>query len=374
MLKALKDFFFQRDWAIIFSVLIGLELILQLGFYKPFLKKNSYAANINLVTSKAIETKESLNPNVLVLGTSIAFEGISLPILNETLARKGIRVQTLAVRASELVVQHAILQKYLAEFPNVKQIVHIMEPGMPWVDRDTLTDPTLVMLSEVSPWQSNQFIYDFEYKSKVTDLLSVSLKTISYRKDFADFLLNTSDRIKYLSKRSKEEKTSWVHDNDTIESIEGYHLKDLQDCLDRLGPNGQTSIPSDSNPDHKRMVYETCLVSIGVPKESQSTTESDRYFRRLKKNYKLVLDKGIRITNIMAPYSSLLFIYNDSNKMKVWEEGLKYALDGRQKLDLIDLQKSLGSIDNGTYCYDLIHLNAKGKEIFTQKLIEALNY
>lgn len=370
-LKTLLTFFLDKQIALIVFFILGIEIVFQLGIYTPYLKKNSYAANVNLVTNQAIESKKDLEPDVLILGTSIAFEGISLRLLNQALSSDGIKVQTIAVRASELIVQHAILKKYIDSFPKVKVLVHIIEPGMAWVDKDELTEPTLSMLSEVDSIATFRYISDFEYKPIGSDYLFLAFKTIAYRKDIADFIVNPQDRLKAISRRkSQVDSYPYVYENPQLESIEGYSLQSLEDCVTRL-PN-QTLIPPNSNPDHKRMLYETCLVSLGIPKEPHKTERTERYFRRLKKNYSILQDRNIKIINVFAPYSNLLRSYSPNERMLVWKEGLQEALGERQTLVSIDMQDSLGVQDNGEFCFDMIHLNKKGMELFTQKLAEEL--
>ncbi len=370
-LKAIKDFFLNRQMGIVLFVLIFIELLFRWGLYTPYLKRNSYAANINLVTNQVTLAKKDLEPDVLILGTSIAFEGISLRLLNEELKSKNTKVQSIAVRASELVVQHAVLKKYLESFPKVKVLVHIIEPGMAWVDKDELTEPTLSMLSEVDPIQSFRYIKDFEYKPIGSDYLFLALKTVAYRKDISDFIVNPQDRLKALARKKPEEDAyPFVYENPQLESIEGYGLQGLEDCVSRLP--GENRIPENSNPDHKRMVYETCVVSFSIPRDPSKTDRTERYFRRLKKNYTLLQDRNIKIINVFAPYSNLLRAYSPKERMQVWREGLQEALGDKQVLDAIDMQDSLGSGDNGQYCYDMIHLNKKGMELFTKRLAEEL--
>lgn len=370
-LKAIKDFFLNRQMGIVLFVLIFIELLFRWGLYTPYLKRNSYAANINLVTNQVTLAKKDLEPDVLILGTSIAFEGISLRLLNEELKSKNTKVQSIAVRASELVVQHAVLKKYLESFPKVKVLVHIIEPGMAWVDKDELTEPTLSMLSEVDPIESFRYIKDFEYKPIGSDYLFLALKTVAYRKDISDFIVNPQDRLKALARKKPEEDAyPFVYENPQLESIEGYGLQGLEDCVSRLP--GESRIPENSNPDHKRMVYETCVVSFSIPRDPSKTDRTERYFRRLKKNYTLLQNRNIKIINVFAPYSNLLRAYSPKERMQVWREGLQEALGDKQVLDAIDMQDSLGSGDNGQYCYDMIHLNKKGMELFTKRLAEEL--
>lgn len=365
---------FFKDKKIITVILFFLvfESLLQLGVYKPYLKKNSYASNINRVTKHVISQKENLNPNILIVGTSIAFEGISIRILNEKLAPLGWKTQSIAIRGSELIVQHRILEEYLDQFPDVKIILHVMEPGMPWVDRKTAVEPTLSMLSELGNFKTIPTLHEFEYDLNFSNYLYLVFKSIAYRKDMSDLVINFNERIKTIVRTNKNPNLNpWDYENDHPESIEEYNLTSVNDCVDRLALHLPIEIPSGSNPDHRRMLYETCNVANDVPKDTNATENTERYFRRMKKMYNFIGRKKIHIYNIFAPYSDVIRNTNDENRMKVWYEGLTKSLKDFQTLDAIDLQDSLGE-KNGEYCFDLIHLNEKGMVKFSNVLAKEL--
>ncbi|TGL62551.1 hypothetical protein [Leptospira jelokensis] len=365
---------FLQDKKIITVVLFlfVFETILQLGAYKSYLKKNSYASNINRVTEHVTSHKNELNPNILIVGTSVAFEGISVRILNEKLAPLGWKTQSIAIRGSELIVQHRILEEYLDEFPDVKIILHVMEPGMPWVDRKNAVEPTLAMLSELGNFKAIPSLHEFEYELDVSNYLFLLFKSIAYRKDMSDLIINFNERIKSISRTSKNPNLNpWDYENDHPESIDEYNLTSVDDCLNRLALHLPIDIPKGSNQDHRRMLYETCNVAAVVPKDTGKTESTERYFRRLTKMYEFIGKRKIHIYNIFAPYSDVIRKTNDENRMKVWYDGLTNALKANQSLDAIDLQDSLGE-KNGEYCFDLIHLNEKGMIQFSNVLAKEL--
>lgn len=41
-------------------ILVGLEIGMQFGCYRPFLKKNSYAANVSRITNHVLEKQKNL--------------------------------------------------------------------------------------------------------------------------------------------------------------------------------------------------------------------------------------------------------------------------------------------------------------------------
>ncbi|PKA28209.1 hypothetical protein CH381_02495 [Leptospira sp. mixed culture ATI2-C-A1] len=369
-----ETFHFLKDKKIItvFIFLLLFELILQLGFYKPFLKKNSYASNINRVTEHVVSKREVLNPDILIVGTSVAFEGISIRILNENLKKLGWKTQSIAVRGSELVVQHRILEEYLDQFPNVKIILHVMEPGMPWVDRNYVVDPTLAMLSELGNYKAIPTVLDFEYQLNFSNYLYLISKSVAYRKDMSDFVINFNERLKAISRKNKNpNENPWDYENDHPESIDEYNLTSVEDCMNRLALHLPIEIPKGSNPDHRRMLFETCGIASIVPKDSDATEDTKRYFRRLTKMYDFIGNRKIHIINVFAPYSDVIRKVNNEGRMKVWKDGLSEALQGHQTLDEMDLQDSLGD-KNGQFCFDLIHLNQQGMIEFSNILSKEL--
>lgn len=372
LLKETISFFTDKKILLSLFILIALECILQVGFYKPFLKKNSYASNINRVTEHVVSKRDVLDPDILIVGTSVAFEGISIRILNEELQKSGWKTQSIAVRGSELVVQHRILEEYLDKFPNVKIILHVMEPGMPWVDRKYIVDPTMAMLSELGNFKAIPTVLNFEYDLTFSNYLFLTFKSVAYRKDLSDFVINFNERLKAISRRNKNPNlNAWDYENDHPESIDEYQLKSVDDCLNRLALHLPLEIPKASNPDHRRMLFETCGIASVVPQESNATEDTKRYFRRLKKMYDYIANRNIHIINVFAPYSDVIRKVNNEGRMKVWHDGLSESLAPHQTLDEIDLQDSLGET-NGKYCFDLIHLNEAGMKEFTKILAKEL--
>jgi hypothetical protein len=370
--KETIQFLKDKKIVTVFVFLLIFELVLQLGFYKPYLKKNSYASNINRVTEHVISKKDILEPDILIVGTSVAFEGISIRILNENLKKLGLKSQSIAVRGSELVVQHRILEEYLDQFPNVKIILHVMEPGMPWVDRSYVVDPTLAMLSELGNFKAIPTVLDFEYNLEFSNYLYLIFKSVAYRKDMSDLVINLNERLKAISRKNKNpNQNPWDYENDHPESIDEYNLTNVEDCMNRLALHLPIEIPKGSNPDHRRMLFETCGIASIVPKDSDATDDTKRYFRRLTKMYDFIGNRRIHIINVFAPYSDVIRKVNNEGRMKVWRDGLTEALKNHQTLDELDLQDSLGD-KNGKYCFDLIHLNQQGMVEFSNILSKEL--
>ncbi|MCC5815323.1 MAG: SGNH/GDSL hydrolase family protein [Leptospira sp.] len=353
-------------------ILFSMELCLQLGAYKPFLKKNSYAANVNRITAHALNVQDKLDPDILILGTSVAFEGLSVRILNEEIKDTGYTVQTLAIPGSELVVQDQVVAKYLKKFPNTKAILHVMEAGMPWVDRNELILPTLAMLSELDNWNAISIIKDFEYKYNWQDIMYLIFKSIAYRRDMKDFLTDPQERIKFLGREWREPNTElWDYDNPHTETVSAYGVRTVEECIERTNPANGEPIPEGSNDRHKKMLFDTCILSRSTTDEMGSTERTQRYFRRLGKIYEQIPQEKIAVIHVFAPYSEIIYHFGKDRRMPLWKKELDQVTQnklGYEKADIIDLESLLDGPNNGDFCFDLIHLNKAGMEIFSSAL------
>lgn len=369
-------FFADKRFLSALLVLFTFEFCLQIGGYKPFLKKNSYAANVNRITAHAVKSRSELDPDILILGTSVAFEGLSVRILNEILAETGYKVQTLAIPGSELIVQDQVLDNYLEEFPKAKVILHVMEAGMPWVDRDVLVLPTLAMLSELGNFKAIPVAKDFEYRIEWQDVGYLSFKSIAYRRDMNDFLYEPQERIKFLGREWRTPNTNpWDYDNPHPETVAAYKVRTIDECIEKTGPHNQDPIPEGSSERHKKMLYDTCALSKSTPTDTGSTPETERYFRRLSQIYKKIPQDRIRIVHVFAPYSEIIYHFGKSNRMPHWTQELNRVTQttlGYPQADIINLESLLDGDDNGKYCFDLIHLNRPGMEIFSKALGDIL--
>ena len=93
--------------------LLGLELFLQTPLYRKILEPNSYAENVNRITE--IMKTSPVEPNVLILGTSVAYQGVNMPLLNKLMEKDGIVVQNGASQGAMLETQHSIYRDIRGE-------------------------------------------------------------------------------------------------------------------------------------------------------------------------------------------------------------------------------------------------------------------
>ncbi|TGK10612.1 SGNH/GDSL hydrolase family protein [Leptospira selangorensis] len=360
----------QRSFWIPILVLALFDLCLQTGVYRPYLKKGSFAANVIRNTDYVLEKKAEFEPTILLLGTSVAYQGLSLKTLNETLEPYGEKIQSIAMEGTELVVQDALVRNLLPKFPKVHTVLHILEISTPWVDQADLQIHTLAMLGELDRRLAFPLIYEFNYNVRYDDLGFLTFKSIAYRRDIRDFILDPSKRLKDISRRKKEAKlTPWPHENTNLPSISMFpEVTDIKSCMKITNPGNGIAAPQGSDQFHKKAIWDTCALGERTPVKVEKTKEVYNYFHRLKILHNDIRQVGlenghkIKIIGVIAPYSEIIKNWRSPDRNRIWEEEIR-------KIDpttpLLDYQASLDGQNNGDYYYDLIHLNKAGMEKFS---------
>ncbi|TGK41312.1 SGNH/GDSL hydrolase family protein [Leptospira andrefontaineae] len=360
----------QRSFWIPILVLALFDLCLQTGVYRPYLKKGSFAANVIRNTDYVLEKKAEFEPTILLLGTSVAHQGLSLKTLNETLEPYGEKIQSIAMEGTELVVQDSLVRNLLPKFPKVHTVLHILEISTPWVDQEDLQIHTLAMLGELDRRVAFPLIYEFNYNVRYDDLGFLAFKSIAYRRDIRDFILDPSKRLKDISRRKKEAKlTPWPHENTNLPSISMFpEVKDIKSCLKITNPGNGIAAPEGSDQFHKKAIWDTCGLGERTPVKVERTKQVNNYFHRLKILHNDIRQVGskngqnIKIIGVIAPYSEIIRNWRSPDRNRIWVEEI-------QKIDpttvLLDYQASLDGENNGDYYYDLIHLNKAGMEKFS---------
>ena len=361
------SFITQKKVFLPILLFLFMELSLQFGCYKFFLKKSSYAANVNLITDYAIKKKEPLNPDYLILGTSVAYQGISIPLINEKLKIINKTAQSIAIPGSELLVQNLAFLKVEKSLKNVKTVIHIVEESRPWATHKKLILPTLAMISELDRKKALSKIYTYDYNTNYDDFSYIFFRSIAYRRDIRDFFLNPTERIKYLSKklRSKDERL-FYYQNAYSQKISSYNFKDVHTCIEETKLD---YIPKDSDFYHKKALLETCSLAK-ITKPVNIENESTKlYFSRLNLLYNSIQSKGKNLVIIFAPSSSIISYLKSEKRNQIWKKNLDLIFQNTKKPLLIhDLQHIFKDKINGDYYYDLIHLNKFGMEIFTKEI------
>ena len=169
-------------------VLVGFELFLQSGLYKYALRPESYAENVNRNVDFVADSK--LDPNVLVLGTSVAYQGLNMPLLAEELEGSGLRVMSAASQGALLITQHSIYRYLKNDLPSVKLVVHVSETTFPWTARHLLDESNRSMLAQFPRRQVWPLLKNYDFHLKHEDYSFLTLASIAYRKDLRDFADN----------------------------------------------------------------------------------------------------------------------------------------------------------------------------------------
>ncbi len=361
----------QKKFWIPVLIFASFDLCLQTGMYRPYLKKGSFAANVVRNTEYVLEKKDVFEPTVLILGTSVAYQGLSLKTLNEVLAPYGEKVQSIAMEGTELVVQDSLVRNLLPKFKKVHTIIHILEISTPWVDQEFLQIHTLAMLGELDRKIAFPLIFDFNYNVQYDDLGFLTFKSIAYRRDMRDFILDPSKRLKDIGRRRKEEKvTPWPHENTNFPKISMYpEAKDVKSCLEATDPSNGREIPAGSDVFHKKAIWDTCDLAKKTPTEISKNSSVINYFHRLKLLHndirRIGTDNGqkIRIVGVIAPYSEIIKTWRTQERNRIWQEEIRNI---NPETVLLDYQTSLDGLHNGDYYYDLIHLNKEGMDKFSE--------
>jgi hypothetical protein len=366
-MKLIIEFFLDKSILSALLIILSLESMMQLGCYRPFLKKNSYASTVNHISDTSISSLKTLKPNTLIIGTSIAYEGVSLEILNEEMKSKKVVVQSIAIPGSELIVQDLALQKIFSQENSIQTIIHINDLQMPWIDREKLLDATLAMVTEFDRSKVLQRIKLDKYTTTWKDYSFLFSRFVAYKKDIGDFILKPDKRLKDIQKElRKKELFFYSYDNKYEESLSLYKINSLQDCINKTKPG--STIPEGSNAYHMDAIYRTCTLALGKELTSEKNKFTELYKLRLNNLYETIHSKNLRIIHIYPPVPLMMENQKYSQRIDFWEKEYADILSEIR----INLSDTIPEQNNSDYYYDMVHLNRKGKELFTKKLAQKL--
>lgn len=359
---------FLKDKSVVSAIIIILliEASMQFGCYNKLLKKSSYASNVNRITDHVLSKKNELDPDILIMGTSLAYEGISLKQLNEKLKPLHLKAQSIAIPGAELLVQQLAVEKVLTEFKNVKYIIHVNEAEMPWTVGTILSTPTLAMASEFNRIREVEKIKEDEYTISMQEYFYIVLKLWAYRHDLADFILNPEKRIKDISRaRTIYEENLYAYENKNQESLELYAFHDLDSAIELTKNNAP--IANGSNQYHKDAIYKTCKLAKETNVTLDETPSTLLFKKRLTNFYSVLRKKNIKIINVFPPLSIYLGHFQHKKRIEFWKEKYKIILG----TGILDLTDCIPKENNASYYYDIVHANQKGMKIFTDTLGES---
>ena len=364
-MKDILQFFKDKSLLTALLIISLVEIGMQFGCYKTFQKKSSYAWSVNHITDTAIRSLSELKPNTLIMGTSIAYEGLSPEILNEKLSKEGLVFQSISIPGSELIVQELALRKILEEPNEIKYIIHVNELQLPWVDRLSLLDATLSMIAEFNRIEGINRLHDDKYEIKINDYLFLLLKWVAYRRDIADFLLSPDKRIKDIGKElNKDNRNLYAYKNEYLPAMSLYDFNSIEECILKSAPN--SFIPQLSDKYHRDALFRTCKLAKDTKLPIEKNNLTDIYKIRIRNLYSYINSKNIKIINIYPPVPELLDRADYQERIKFWNTEFGEILSDT-KYDLSDI---IPIENNSDYYYDMIHLNKVGMELFTKELID----
>jgi hypothetical protein len=363
--KELLKFFTHPIFYIPISLIFFLEIFLRTGIYDSFLKPLSYAANINRI--KSIVKNSSIDPNVLVVGTSVPYQGLLLNDLNDYSKKDQVNVvfQSIATQGAFLVTQNMLLNYTLRERDNIKYMIHFADLDFPWQQRYDLELANRSMLAQFDISETISILKEYEYIIKPEDYRFFYIKILTYQKDLRDFFLNPLGRFKSLSKSRKQlsQDYSFINNNDYAL---GYYGSTLEECIN----NAIKGIPyfkdnqQITDEPHRTAVLDTCKMANYDPYyDPGRLTWENLFYIRLNHLYQTAFKNGLKIITILPPYSIFMQKTRDEKKAQFWVETI-HKID--PNIIILDHRFVLDDDKNLFYFYDTIHLNRVGAEKYTQ--------
>lgn len=364
-IKELNKFFFSPIFIIPISIIFILEIFLRTGIYNSILKPLSYTANI--IRIQNIIKKSEIDPNILIVGTSVPYQGILVPFLNEESKRlnKPYVFQSIATQAAYLVTQTTLLEYTLEYKKNIKYIIHFADMDFPWQERYDLEIANRSMLAQFDLNHTLSLLNQFEYRLKGEDYRFFYIKILTYQNDLRDFLLNPYNRIKSLFRFKKNFDVNYAFTNNNYYSLASYG-NTVEECIQNssIGINYYKNNQQITDEPHRTAVLSTCKMAGYDPSlEAGRYTWENLFIKRLNNLYQNILSKNIKLITILPPYSIFMEKARKEEKAKFWKETIK-NID--PEIHIIDHRFVLDDSENLYYFYDTIHLNRMGAEKYTQ--------
>ncbi|MCB1139087.1 MAG: hypothetical protein KDK23_10045 [Leptospiraceae bacterium] len=369
LMKFLKDPVFYVP--VLF--LLGLEVFLQTPLYRKILEPNSYAENVNRITE--IMKTSPVEPNVLILGTSVAYQGVDMPLLNQLLKEDGIVVQNGASQGAMLETQHSIYRDIKHDLPNLKAVIHVAEIYFPWQARYEIEPANKIMLGQFPRHQVIPLLQQYDFHMEVSDYAFFLLRTLTYKQDLRDLTLSPLDRIKDLGRKWRTASKDYPHINDYQYSLAAYG-QTREECLKNAikFAKANTLPMADGKPisdrHHRQAAIDTCSLAANLPVNEPGAPEWTRlFFRRLNIMHGELRNDGLQVITLFAPYSDMMPV-SDPDPILLWRRELQKIHGGQAHI--VDMRDALDGNENPTYFYDILHLNQRGSEEFTRKLAQEL--
>ncbi len=376
MNNELKKFLRDPRFLVPLFVLVGFEGFLQTPVYKFLLRPESYAENVN--RNVGFVERSTLQPNVLVLGTSVAYQGLNMPLLGQELAPRDLRVLSGASQGALLITQHSIYRYLREKLPSVRLVVHVSETTFPWTARHLLDASNRSMLAQFPRRQVVPLLFDYDFHLTQNDRTYLLIRSVTYQNDLRDFVLNPLERIKQLGRKYRQPvyASEWGHENRHRFRLSAYGARDLQECLDfaKKGiPEKDAAGNQVTDKDHRQALIVTCEIGLRDPINRPGAAQwNELFFKQLKLFHDEVRADGRQVLTVFPPYSSLIPDLNRDDRLNIWRKGLQ-TIYGNRPFYTADLRRSLDGPDNGDLFYDTIHLNREGALRFTRAFAEMLS-
>ncbi|MEQ8353611.1 MAG: hypothetical protein RH862_19200 [Leptospiraceae bacterium] len=354
--------------------LLGLELLLQSPLYRKLLEPNSYAENVNRIT-ETMKTSP-VEPNVLILGTSVAYQGVNMPLLNKLLEDDGIVVQNGASQGAMLETQHAIYRDIRDDLPELKAVIHVAEIYFPWQARYKLEPANKIMLAQFPRRQVLPMLGNYRFDLTVSDYAFFLFRTLTYKQDLRDLTLSPLDRVKDLGRKWRSASRDYPHINEYEYSLAAYG-ETRKECLEsalkyaKTGTLPQKDGKSLSDRHHRQAAIDTCSLASRIPVDDPGAPEwTNLFFHRLSLMHGEIRKDDVQVVTLFAPYSDMMPVRENPDPMDLWVSNLQKIHGGQAQV--VDMRDALDGPENATYFYDILHLNKYGSEEFTYLLADRL--
>lgn len=362
-LKELKKFFIHPIFFIPVGMIFLLEFFLRIGIYKEILKPLSYAANI--IRIQKIIDSSKIEPNVLIVGTSVPYQGLLLDQLNEYGKEKKLIFQSIATQGAYLDTQTLLLDYSLRRKKEIQIVVHFADLDFPWQQRFNLELANRSMLAQFPIDEVLELLKQNQYKISGEDYRFFYIKILTYQNDLRDLFLNPYQRLKSIIRHKK----NWNPDYPYINNI-NYSISVYGSTLEECKKNAYYGIPFYVNniqitdEPHRKAVLDTCKIATYDPYlEPGRNIWENLFFIRISNLYKRILEKQKKLIVILPPYSKFMENAKKKEKADFWIQKIQSI---SKEISVINLQYVLDDEKNLDYFYDTIHLNRKGAEKFTK--------
>lgn len=381
-MKMLKIFNDSRLY-IPFLLLVLFEIFMQSGLYQNFLRPDSYAYNVNRVRKIVLNSR--IEPNVLVVGTSVPYQGINLPLINQLLKADKIIVQSAATEGALITTQYAITREILEKRPSIKTILFVADMGLAWKSTYEIDSVNRSMMAQFPRLESLNILNELGYNIQAKDYSFIFARSLTYQADIRDFIMNPLYRLKKISREEEAQSVLYPHVNDAVYSLAGLKVKSMQDCIgqatrkelvmDSKGMIRDATGMIVSDKHHQKAAVQTCGLGDFEMHQDIKNYEHSRslFFRRLQAVYSYFHVKKKNIVTVFPPYSHIIKGFNSKKKFDVWEKNLDRTCGSlKANCSVIDSRNSLDTRDNLSYYYDVLHLNKKGSIEWTIFIAEQI--